>query len=34
MDYLSVQATLFTGRGASWLERMRAHIRFYHRIEM
>lgn len=34
MDYLSVQATMFVGMGTNWSDRIRAHMQFYHRIEM
>lgn len=34
MDFLSVQATLFHGKGTGWGERMRSHLTFYNRIEM
>lgn len=33
LDTLSVQATLFSGKTQSWLDRLKAHIQFTRRVE-
>lgn len=32
-DFLSVQATLYSGKATTWWQRMQVHIQYYERVE-